>query len=363
MTTETELKLLLRPEALPTLLAHPLLAGRRPPARRYDNTYLDTPGLALMAQGVAVRERRIGRSTLLTVKTAGASSGGLAVRGEWEAPTHPGRPDFRALMGSHLLGERLVALAGELVPVFHTDFTRRRWPLRHAGARIELALDQGHIVAHQGRQARHAPLLELELELEEGPPHALYDLALALAWPDDAPPARPGLWLMPSDQSKAQRGLALARGEHARPQRPAPVTLAPGMTPVAAFQTIAWSCLAALQANLARLALDAEALAEPAFVRHSRSALRQLRAALERSAPALPASFVATWRPYWRAVAQRLTPPTPGTRRGGTPPRPWLRELHRALQAPAASLAVLAFARDLHRLETTRAGALSRGRR
>src|SRR5690606_25182747 len=86
MAQETELKLLLRPETLPALLAHPLLGGQRPRPRRLRNTYVDTPALDLMARGLAVRERRIGRSTLLTVKTAGTSIGGLSVRGEWEGP-------------------------------------------------------------------------------------------------------------------------------------------------------------------------------------------------------------------------------------------------------------------------------------
>lgn len=368
MAQETELKLLLRPETLPALLAHPLLGGRRPRPQHLYNTYVDTPALALMAQRIAVRERRAGRATLLTVKTAGTSAAGLSTRGEWEAPTRPGHPDFRALLGDHPLAGQLDALAGQLVPVFRTDFTRRRWLLRHGQAQIELALDQGRIVAGQGRQARAEPLLELELELKAGPAHALYDLALALAWPSAGDDTRPGLWLMPSDLSKAQRGFALAQGLATPAQRPAPVMLDASATPVEAFRTIAWACLAPLQANLARLALDAGAWAEPEFVHQSRVALRRLRTALKLFAPWLPKHFVRTWRPYWQAAASRLgdvrdwdvldTETLPRLVPDGAAPPPWVREqreaawrqLQEALAAPAPGLALLAFARDLAEL-------------
>src|SRR5690606_39342205 len=51
--------------------------------------------------------------------------------------------------------------------------------------------------------------------------------------------------------------------------------------PRQAFRTVAWACLGTLQANLAHLALDADALAAAAFVHHSRAALARLLAALE----------------------------------------------------------------------------------
>ncbi|MCD6665542.1 MAG: CYTH domain-containing protein, partial [Hydrogenophaga sp.] len=98
MPQETELKLLIRPEDLPRLLSHPALQAASATRERLYNTYLDTPDLQLKARRMAVRERRIGRRTWLTVKTAGSSTGGMSVRGEWEAPTRPGEPDFRALL-------------------------------------------------------------------------------------------------------------------------------------------------------------------------------------------------------------------------------------------------------------------------
>ncbi|MBV1733608.1 MAG: CYTH domain-containing protein, partial [Hydrogenophaga sp.] len=98
MAQETELKLALFARDLPRLLAHPLLAAQEPQRQRLLNTYFDTPDLVLMRQRIAVRERRVGRHTLLTVKTAGASAGGLSRRGEWEGPTQTGELDFPSLV-------------------------------------------------------------------------------------------------------------------------------------------------------------------------------------------------------------------------------------------------------------------------
>ncbi len=111
MALETELKLALSPGDVPLLLAHPLLAAVPPQRQKLFNTYFDTPELALLARRMAVRERRIARQTLLTVKTSGTVIGGLARRGEWEAPTAPGRFDFSALVDDAVLAGELVALA------------------------------------------------------------------------------------------------------------------------------------------------------------------------------------------------------------------------------------------------------------
>jgi inorganic triphosphatase YgiF len=59
MSLETELKLELHPQDLPRLLAHPLLTKQAPRRERLLNTYFDTSTLALRAQRMAVRERRV----------------------------------------------------------------------------------------------------------------------------------------------------------------------------------------------------------------------------------------------------------------------------------------------------------------
>ncbi|MFA5495731.1 MAG: CYTH domain-containing protein, partial [Porticoccaceae bacterium] len=88
MGTETELKLHLSRTALPALRRHPVLAAalRDGNARTLDNTYYDTPGLALRKNGIALRTRRHGRRWWQTVKRAAPATGGLSARPEWEQP-------------------------------------------------------------------------------------------------------------------------------------------------------------------------------------------------------------------------------------------------------------------------------------
>lgn len=208
MPQETELKLSLAPADLPRLRAHPLLAAE-PRTRHLLNTYFDTPDHALAAARMAVRERMVDGQTLLTVKTAGSSLGGLSRRGEWEAPTAPGAFDFAALVDDAVLATQLLALRPRLLPLFRTDFIRHTWVLPVGEARVEVALDQGHISV-PGSASAHGPdasepLLELELELLQGPEDALHTLATKLAHRPDGGT----LALTPSDRSKAERGMAL----------------------------------------------------------------------------------------------------------------------------------------------------------
>jgi triphosphatase len=95
----------------------------------------------------------------------------------------------------------------ELCPLFCTDFERQRWVITHAEAQVEVALDQGEVSVPG--TALSAPILELELELLSGPDTALQALAQALR---QSPSGR--LALLPSDTSKAQRGMALWRHLH-----------------------------------------------------------------------------------------------------------------------------------------------------
>ena len=151
---------------------------------------------------MAVRERLAGEQWLLTVRTAGKSENGLSRRQEWEAPTTPGALNFAALVDDIELATSLMALRAQLKPLFRTDFERHSWVLMHAGARIEVALDQGDINV-PGTDLSE-PILELELELLSGPEAALPTLADALRQTPSGVIA-----LTPSDASKAQRGLAL----------------------------------------------------------------------------------------------------------------------------------------------------------
>jgi inorganic triphosphatase YgiF len=198
---ETELKLSLSADELARLLAHPLLtqAGN---TQRLLNTYFDTRDLALQQRRMAVRERLAGDQWLLTVKTAGHSQNGLSRRQEWEGPTTPGALQFDTLVDDAALAQDLMTLRPHLCDLFCTDFERQRWLITHAGAQIEVALDQGRI--HVPGTELSEPLMELELELLSGPEAALLALADVLRQTPQG-----SVTLAPSDASKAQRGMSL----------------------------------------------------------------------------------------------------------------------------------------------------------
>jgi inorganic triphosphatase YgiF len=309
MAQETEIKLALFARDLSRLLAHPLLAAQEPQRQRLLNTYFDTPDLALMRQRIAVRERRVGRRTLLTVKTAGASAGGLSRRGEWEGPTQAGALDFSSLVDDAALARALTGLKPRLVPVFRTDFRRRSWQLNHGGAHIEVALDEGRITTRPAGQrgTRQEPILELELELKSGPVDALLDLAHTLALGPQGWSAQ-GIWLYPSDRSKAERGLALFLGHTPEPLREAPLQLPADGDPVQAFCSTAWACLAQLQGNVLGLLQTPGTgpLPDPEYIHQARVALRRLRTGLRLFRRFLPRRFSAHWSAHWQTAAGQL---------------------------------------------------------
>ncbi|WP_296871814.1 CYTH domain-containing protein, partial [Tibeticola sp.] len=278
MATETELKLQpAHARDLPRLLAHPRLAALEPQRERLVATYFDTPALDLLRARMAVRERREGRRHVATVKTAGLVIGGLSRRGEWEAPMPAGARRFASLVDDPALADWLRAREGALQPVFRTAFTRLRWQLAFEGARIEVALDHGAIVSEGPQGRAREPLLELELEVLEGPDDALFALALELA---EALP----LW--PLAASKAERGYALflrAQGSRPPPATPRPRASWPAATPAdQVFAQLAHEVLDALAPPLRDAAhTRSRGSAEAAEAVHqSRVALRRLRALL-----------------------------------------------------------------------------------
>jgi adenylate cyclase len=280
MSKEIELKLSLPARALPALRRHPLLASspKLGNAATLDNTYYDTPELALKARGVAVRTRRQGRQWLQTVKCAAPSSGGLSARPEWETPYHDAF-DFGAVDDADT-AKLLARHRDALVPVFTTRFrreTRRYQP--HEGLSVLLMVDHGTVSAGE----RSLPICELELELEQGEPLDLLELAATLA--HDLP-------LMPSDESKAARGYRLFLDQPVLPTKAEASALRAGEDVVDALRSLAFACLRQWQANAAAAG---EGHTGPEFIHQLRVALRRLRSLLKLFAPALPAEFVAEW--------------------------------------------------------------------
>ena len=234
---EIEFKLRLPPTAVTALLADPLLAGIKKTCKRLDNFYFDTPAFDLAQAGISLRLRKDGKFWLQAVKSGRAPSGGLHQRDELELLVASKALDWTAVAGTSLEA-KLAPFKSTLAVQFRTRFDRQLWLLHGpTGAEIELAIDQGHILAGKQQQ----DLCEVELELKSGPVDDLFTTALALS-------ARHPLVL--DNRSKAQRGNALARQ---RPLAP-PVKATDLLLPEdAGFHAIAHAavanCLAQWQAN------------------------------------------------------------------------------------------------------------------
>jgi inorganic triphosphatase YgiF len=256
MDREIELKFLIPPEA--AALALTQLKGEGA-VRQLDATYFDTPDHALRKAGFGLRVRDGEGGRKQTLKSA--SAGGVFSRGEWEEKIAGPGPDRDALART----PAAAMLDGEtLAPVFTTRVERVVRLVQVGEAVIEAALDRGELSA----DGRRAPVCELELELQEGRPEALFDLARQLA---KRVPLRLSLI------SKAERGYGLAVGDDAPTPRRQAATLEPKATVGEALQALGHSDLAHLCASLEAL----RERPEPDSVHQARVATRRLRALLK----------------------------------------------------------------------------------
>ncbi|MFM8754659.1 MAG: CHAD domain-containing protein [Phenylobacterium sp.] len=247
MTPEVEIKFACTAGTLEALAARVFTGPGRD--RRLVSVYYDTPGDDLAARGAALRLRTddSGR-TIQTLK----SGAGLARR-EAEVETAPGRLD---LDGDDLRVLLADAAPGDLIPRFTVQVRRRTCEVLQGGSRIELALDQGEILADGARES----VCEAELELLSGDVRDLFALAVDLA--SDLP-------LTLSLRSKSDRGYRLAGGgASAAP----PAGLSCG-------EALRGALLSALSETCARIQA-AGADPAPEAVHGLRVALRRLRSLL-----------------------------------------------------------------------------------
>jgi inorganic triphosphatase YgiF len=152
------------------------------------------------AAKVALRLRRDGDQVIQTLKTRGQSVAGLSERNEWDWYLSKAKLDLKKLDDSCWPAALADLDKTQLQPIFTTDFIRQRaeiaWGRGKAKVVIEAALDLGKVIAGEGEEE----ICELELELRQGEPQALLELACELA---------ADLSLMPCDISKAERGYRL----------------------------------------------------------------------------------------------------------------------------------------------------------
>ena len=266
---EIELKLSGQPEALRDAFSSAAIRDKatgRGHSKRLENIYYDTEDRRLRARGLAFRVRRDGRRYYQTLKSDDA--GGLAAyRGEWQTPLRSSEPDLG------LMPEGAAAVLGELVSrdelrsMFTTRVQRsvRRIKAtdRNGGSSlVEAAPDLGTIETN----GSSLPIAELELELVEGSPEALYALALEL---DALTP------LHVETRSKSARGYALASGTPPAWHKAEPLSFATGATVDDAIQVILRNCVEQWCANEAAAADGSD----PEGVHQMRVAIRRLRSA------------------------------------------------------------------------------------
>ncbi|WP_439615105.1 CYTH and CHAD domain-containing protein [Shinella sp.] len=257
MGQEIELKLDLASEAADDFLASGLLPGE-PLVIERRAVYFDTPGEDLRAAGFSLRIRNDTKGRVQIVKAVGASAASLFARPKWEQKVEGDEPvldDTTPIRA--FLGRRIDALE----PAFEVAVERRRWSVEWEDARIEVALDRGDIIAGD----RRTPISEIELELVEGTPEALFSFARKL---DAVAPVRLGVL------SKAERGYRLL-APAARAVKSQPIALTADMTVPGIFRVIADACLRQFRLN--EMLLD---IRGDEAVHQARIALRRLRSAL-----------------------------------------------------------------------------------
>jgi inorganic triphosphatase YgiF len=267
---ECEIKLAVDAASTAQLRKSPVLrehAVSKPQDQEHVDRYFDTAGFDLWKHGYALRVRSAGEHHVQTLKGGGSAVAGLHRRTELEAEIATETPDADLFgkqlrdalpdLAHHLDGQQLAA-----EPVFVNHAKRTSWMLALPdGTQVECALDVGEL-RHGERTTQ---VRELELEVKDGDPAFLYELARRL---HETMPVRI------ENVSKAERGYALATEDKAHAVKATPVTVKRKATLGDALGVILQNCLQQMQANEGGvLAGDVESLHQ------MRVGLRRLRAA------------------------------------------------------------------------------------
>lgn len=296
---EVELKLAATAQAMDELLASALLrehARSTVRSRQLVSVYYDTPDQRLTQRRLALRVRQSGRKFIQTLKSANTAEGAGNVRGEWEVELPDAAPRLTAFADPAVLDLTGLVLPDEIAPVFETRFRRQallvEWPDGdRPPARIEVAFDRGVIRA----DGRERPLCEIELELKQGHPRTLFELAEEM---------RALVPLRLETQDKGARGHEFAHGQPPAWIKARPVMLEHGMLVDDALLAILGGCM--------RHWLDNEAATrdarDPEGLHQMRVALRRLRSAFSLLKPALAERVRLDWSGELRWLLGPLGP-------------------------------------------------------
>jgi inorganic triphosphatase YgiF len=249
-----------------------LLRGGKFAPHRINATYYDTPELALRKRDLALAVRQEGRRLVETLEGLEPAGNANAERPVWQAPLSRATPSLAPLAEVDGVGD----LAGRrLTPLFTCRLRRNRIVIEPEGAAIALSFDEGTIRTRDGRTL---PISEIELELEQGNPQAVFALATAL---------NAAARMRVEFRSKAARGHALVAqtGESRTPvtERFGEIELGRRMPAEEAFAVILKRCLTHMLAN------DRAAIAgNEEGVHQMRVALRRMRVVLNQFKSLLP---------------------------------------------------------------------------
>ena len=247
--------------------------GKAPPAQKLAARYYDSADQRLAAKRIAVRVRAQDGALVQTVKAGRTMLGGFHQATEIETAVGGWEPRLEAISDPAIRAEVEATLSGApLVPQFETDVLRQLWVVQHDHGLVEVALDRGEVRAGDLRD----PILELEFELLEGSPEAVFELAADLLG---------GTSVLLDLPSKAGRGQALRRGKAWRPGiaggKPSPAKV--GEMGAESWGRALATLAPAISTNMALLATSEE----PEVPHQLRVALRRLRSAVRLHRPIL----------------------------------------------------------------------------
>ena len=298
--TEFELKLEIPAASVASVVAS--MRKGKTMRQRLQAKYFDTAEGLLARHGIVVRVRKEGRRWVQTAK--GPTSGPLErlehnVALAALAPGSVHQVDL-ARHAATPVGQAIEAAlglkAGEAFPVLHqlyeTDVWRTSRTVERAGSVVELALDQGRVMAG----AHVLELCELEVELKSGHPEDA--AALARQWC-----ARHGLWL--STISKSMKGQRLRSGQASSPAVGAVAPDYQRQTTAAQLASaVLQSCLSQIMPNASEVAsgsCDPDHIHQLRVgIRRMRTALREINGLAEGMDPAWQATLVDVFRALGR---------------------------------------------------------------
>ena len=195
MSNEIEIKLAVSDQAFNELQEHlknfTCLVHKK---QFLSNTYYDYPDHFLAKQKMGLRIRQEDQELTLTLKTNGEVVGGLHSRPEYNLPLTAKETPTNAQLRELYPFEQLPS--STLQSIFSTDFNRTFWLVEFQQSKIEVAFDQGKIIAGESEQ----PICEIEFELKSGNVQDLFDFVETLPFERD---------IYFSSASKAKRGYLL----------------------------------------------------------------------------------------------------------------------------------------------------------